>query len=151
MISFIKHDFSKEFIALVYSGVDINCVHEGLIPTVCFAKTFQGAVSANTQPLQIDYKISNVHICNKNICFKTFLLLVKDMNKEIIWGTPFLALLYHFRVDEEGLKKVYKGQEICSKFISSLKMKELNILEDNKVNLIQKKKQHIKFISKEIY
>ena len=30
-------------------------------------------------------------------------------------------------------------------------MKELNILEDNKVNLIQKKKQYIKFISKEIH
>ena len=102
---FIKPDFSKEFVALVDSSADINCVQEGLIPTVYFKKTLQGVVSANTQPLQIDYKISNVHICNKNICFKTSLLLVKDMNKEIILGTPFLALLYHFRVDGEGLKK----------------------------------------------
>ena len=98
---FIKPGFSKEFVALVDSGADINCVEKGLIPTVYFKKTLQGVVSANTQPLQIDYKISNVHICNKNICFKTSLLLVKDMNKEIILGTPFLALLYHFRVDGE--------------------------------------------------
>lgn len=49
------------------------------------------------------------------------------MNKEIILGTPFLALLYPFRVDEEGLKTVYKDQEICFKFISSLRMKELNV------------------------
>ena len=102
---FIKPDFSKEFVALVDSGADINCVQEGLIPIVYFKKTLQGVVSANTQPLQIDYKISNVHICNKNICFKTSLLLVKDMNKEIILGTPFLALLYHFRANGKGLKK----------------------------------------------
>ena len=72
------------------------------------------------------------------------------MNKEIILGTPFLALLYSFRVDEEGIKTVYKKQELCFKFISSLRIKELNILE-NEVNLIQKKKQQIKFISKEIH
>ena len=50
---FIKLDFSKEFVALVDSSADINCVQEGLIPTVYFKKTLQGVVSANTQPLQI--------------------------------------------------------------------------------------------------
>ena len=87
-------DFSKEFVALVDSGADINYVQKWLIPIVCFEKTFQGVVSANTKPLQIDYKVLNVHICNMHICFKTSLLLVKDMNKEIILGTPFLTLLY---------------------------------------------------------
>ena len=72
------------------------------------------------------------------------------MNKEIILGNPLLALLYPFRVDEGSLKTVYKDQEICFKFIISLRMKELNVLE-NEVNLIQKKKQQIKFISKEIH
>ena len=38
---FIKLDFSKEFVALVDSGVDINCVQKGLIPTVYFKKTYQ--------------------------------------------------------------------------------------------------------------
>ena len=65
-------------------------------------------------------------------------------------GTPFLALFCHLKVDEEGLKIVCNGQNICFKFFSSLRIKELNILQDNEVNLIQKKKQHIKFISKEI-
>ena len=72
------------------------------------------------------------------------------MNKEIILETPFLALLYPFRVDEEGIKTVYEKQELCFKVINSLRIKELNILE-NEVNLIQKKKQQIKFISKEIH
>ena len=51
---------------------------------------------------------------------------------------PFLALLYHFRVDEEGIKTVFDKQEICFKFISSPKIKELNALK-NQVNLIKKK------------
>ena len=39
-------------------------------------------------------QISNVHICNKNICYKISLLLVREMqknkkNKKIL-GTPFL-------------------------------------------------------------
>ena len=100
----------------------------------------KGAVSANSKPLAIYYKISNVHICNKNVCYKTSLLFVRDMNKEIILETPFLALLYLFKVDDEGIKTIHKGQNICFKFINSLKIKELNVLQDNEVNLIQKKK-----------
>ena len=38
------------------------------------------------------------------------MLLIKDMHKEIILGTPFLALLYLFKVDSEGIKTVYKGK-----------------------------------------
>ena len=144
---FYKPDFYKEFLTLVYFGVDINYVYEGLIPTIYFEKTYQGAVSANSKLLAIHFKISNIHICNQNVCYKTSLLLVKDMNKKIILGTPFLTLLYPFKLDNEIIKTIYKGQNICFKFINSLKIKELNVLQDNKVNLIQKKKQHIKFIS----
>ena len=96
---FIKPDFSKEFIALVDSGADINCIQEGLIPVRYFEQTLQTAVGANKQPLQINYKISNVQVCNKNICYKISLLLVKNMNKEIILGTSFFSLLYPFRVN----------------------------------------------------
>ena len=78
---FVKPDFSKEFIALVDSGADINCIHEGLIPVKYFEQTLQTVVGANKQPLQIEHKISNVHVYNKNICYKISLLLVKDMNK----------------------------------------------------------------------
>ena len=67
------------------------------------------------------------------------------MNKDIILGTPFLALLYPFKVDDEGIKTSYKGQSICFKFISSLKIKELNTLQENEVNLIQKKKPYLTF------
>ena len=121
---FIKPDFCKEFLAFVESGADINCVQEGLTPTIYSEKTYQGVVSASSKPLAIDFKISNVHICNQNVCYKTSFLLVRDMNKEIILGTPFLALLCHFKINDEGIKTVYKGQNICFKFINSLKIKE---------------------------
>ena len=147
---FIKPDFSKEFLALVDFGVDINCVHEELILTVYFEKTYQGVVSANSKPLAI-IKFQMFIFTTKMFFYKTFFLLVRDMNKWIILGTPFLTLLYPFKVDDQGIKTIHKGQNICFKFINSLKMKELNILQDNEVNSIEKKKQHIKFISKEIY
>ena len=49
------------------------------------------------------------------------------------------------------LKLFIKEKIICLKFTNSLKIKELNILQDNEVNLIQKKNQHIKLIRKEIH
>ena len=50
----------------------------------------------------------------------------------------FILIFYLFKVDDEGVKTVYKGQT-----------KELNIFQNEEVNLIQKKKQHIKFLNKE--
>ena len=50
------------------------------------------------------------------------------MHKEIILGTPFLSLLYPFKVYSEGIKTVYKGKNICFKFTSHLQTKELNTL-----------------------
>ena len=48
------------------------------------------------------------------------------------------------------LRTVYNQQEICFEFIRPLRIKELNTLE-NQVNLIQKTKQQIKFLSKDIH
>ena len=48
---FIKPDFSKDIIALVDSGADINCIQEGLIPLEYFEKTLERVVGANKQAL----------------------------------------------------------------------------------------------------
>ena len=53
---FYKPDFYKDFLALVDFGVDINYVYEGLIPTIYFEKTYQGAVSENSKLLAIHSK-----------------------------------------------------------------------------------------------
>ena len=87
---------------------------------------------------------------NKNVCYKISLLLIKDMNKELILGTPFLSLLYPLTVYEEGIKTVYENQEICFYFLNTLETKELNSV-NKQINLIQKKKQQIKFLGKEIH
>ena len=39
------------------------------------------------------------------------------MNKDIILGTPFLALLYLFKIDDEGIKTIYRGQSIVSNLL----------------------------------
>ena len=116
---FIKPDFSKNLIALVDFGVDINCIQEGLIPSEYFEKTLQRVVGANKQALGVEFKVSNVHVCNKNVCYKISLILVKDMNKEMILGTPFLSLLYPLTVDKEGIKTIYENQEICFYFLKT--------------------------------
>ena len=105
---------------MVDSGVDINCIQEGLIPSGYFEKTLQRVVGANKQALQVKYKVSNAHVCNKNICYKISLLLVKDMNKEMILGTPFLSLLYPLTVDKEGIKTIFEKQEIGFYFLNAL-------------------------------
>ena len=121
-----------------------------MIPSKYFEKTLQRVVGANKQALGVEYKVSNVHVCNKNVCYKISLLLVKDMNKEMILGTPFLSLLYPLTVDKEGIKTIYENQEICFYFLNALEIKELNFV-DNQINLIQNKKQQIKFLGKEIH
>ena len=50
----------------------------------------------------------------------------------------FILIFYPFKVDDEEVKTIYKG-----------KTKGLNIFQNEKVNWIEKKKQHIKFINKE--
>ena len=52
----------------------------------------------------------------------------------------FILIFYPFKVDDEEVKTIYKG-----------KTKLLNIFQNEKVNWIEKKKQHIKFINKEIH
>ena len=52
----------------------------------------------------------------------------------------FILIFYPFKVDDEEVKTIYKG-----------KTKVLNIFQNEKVNLIERKKQHIKFINKEIH
>ena len=44
---FYQTVFSKEFIALVDSGVDINCIQERLIHIRYFEQTLQTTVGAN--------------------------------------------------------------------------------------------------------
>ena len=58
-------------IALVDSGADMNCIREGLVPTQHFNKTKQNFSTADGSKMTINYKLSNVNICNQGICLNT--------------------------------------------------------------------------------
>ena len=105
----INPDYKESFIALIDSGADLNCIQEGLIPTVYFVKTAQRLSTASNDPLKVQYKIPEGHICKKGICIKTSFLLVKNISHQIVLGTPFLTQLYPFQIDSQGLRlKIFR-------------------------------------------
>ena len=64
-------------IAMIDSGVDMNCIQEGFIPSKYFEKSTERLVSANGSQMKIKYELNNVHVCNDNVCFKIPSVLVK--------------------------------------------------------------------------
>ena len=145
----INSDYQSTFITLIDSGVDLNCIQEGLIPIVYFVKTSQRLSTTSNDPLKVQYKIPQGHICKNGICIKTSFLLVKNISHQIVLGTPFLTQLYHFSMDSQGLKTKYNNQNILFEFIKGIEVKQINQVEDF-INLIQQKQQHVKFFKKEI-
>ena len=145
----INPDYKESFIALIDSGADLNCIQEGLIPTVYFVKTTQRLSTASNDPLKVQYKIPEGHICKKGICIKTSFLLVKNISHQIVLGTPFLTQLYPFQIDSQGLRTKYKDQEILFEFIKGIENKEINQVQDF-ISLVQQKQNQVKFLKKEI-
>ena len=143
----INPDYQSTFIALIDSGADLNCIQEWLIPTVYFVKTSQRLSIASNDPLKVQYKIPQGHICKNDICIKTSFLLVKNISDQIVLGTPFLTQLYPFQIDDQGLKTKYNNQEILFEFIRGIEVKEINQVEDF-INLLQQKQKQVKFLKK---
>ena len=145
----INPNYQNTFIALIDSGADLNYIQEGLIPTVYFVKTSQRLSTASNDPLKVQYKIPQGHICKKGICIKTSFLLVKNISHQIVLGTPFLTQLYPFQIDSQGLRTKYNNQEILFEFIRGIEVKEINQVQDF-ISLLQQKQKHVKFLKKEI-
>ena len=99
----INPNFQSTFIAWIDSGVDLNCIQDGLIPIVYFVKTSQRLSTASNVPLKVQYKIPQDHICKDGICIKTSFLLVKNISHQIVLETHFLTQLYPFHIDSQGL------------------------------------------------
>lgn len=103
MITLKIQDYKITLKASVDFGTDQNCIQEGLIPTKYFEKTTKTLSGANGKRVNIKYKLSKVHICNKEFCFINTFLLVKDLRQELIWGTPFLTQFYPLEITEKSL------------------------------------------------
>ena len=145
----INPDYQATFVALIDSGADLNCIQEGLIPTVYFVKTSQRLSTASNDPLKVQYKIPQGHICKNGICIKTSFLLVKNISHQIVLGTPFLTQLYPFQMDKQGLKAKFNNQEILFEFIRGIEVKEINQVQDF-ISLLKQKQKQVKFLKKEI-
>ena len=145
----INPDYQATLIALIDSGADLNCIQEELIPTVYFVKTSQRLSTASNDPLKVQYKIPQGHICKYGICIKTSFLLVKNISHQRVLGTPFLTQLYPFQIDKQGLKTKYNNQEILFEFIRGIEVKEINQVQDF-ISLLQQKQKQVKFLKKEI-
>ncbi|GAV70814.1 hypothetical protein CFOL_v3_14312, partial [Cephalotus follicularis] len=80
----IQDSFKLQTITLIDSGAQMNCIQEWLIPTKFFKKTKQRLSTANGENLSFKFKITDVHICNDDICIKQTFILVKDLDIGII-------------------------------------------------------------------
>ena len=99
----INKEYILHTIALMDFGADLNCIQKGLVPIKYFEPTTERLSSANGSPLKIKYKLSKTHVCNQGICIKTPFLLVGNLNREVILGTPFLNLLQLIIVSNKGI------------------------------------------------
>ena len=65
------------------------------------------------------------------------------MNVPCILGTPFLSLLYPFKVTEKGLTTNILNNTINFEFINPPKSRELNLLKENSTSIIKNKTKQI--------
>jgi hypothetical protein len=127
----VAQDYAFDVIALIDTGADLNCI-QGLIPSKYFEKSTEKLNSANGSKLQIKYELNNVHVCQENVCFHIPSVLVKNMIDKVIFGIPFIFMLYPFTAEENGVSKVKMGLLVKFHFISRL---DINVNQLN-LNLI---------------
>jgi hypothetical protein len=143
----INAEFQITTIALLDSDTDMNCIQKGIIPTKYYEKLHQ----ANRTRLNIKYKIPNAHISNNGICFKTKIILVKDITSRIILRNLFLALFDSFIKTEKRISTEIMRKKILFRFISKqimfLKRKHKRIKEQLNDPLLQ---QRIKSFQRKI-
>ena len=112
----VSPDYYFTVIAMIDSGVEMNCIQEGLIPSKYFEKSTEELVSTNGSQMKIEYELNNAHVCHDNVCFKIPFILVKNMTDKVILGLPFINALYYFLVEHDGITTDSFGQKVKFKF-----------------------------------
>ena len=131
---FVSHDYHFTIIAMIDSGVDMNCIQERLISWNYFEKSTKRLVFANGTQMKIKYELNNAHVCHGNVCFKIPSVLVKNITDKVILGLPFINALYPFLVEHDGITIDPFGQKVKFKFAS-----KFEIDTDDALNLIHAK------------
>jgi hypothetical protein len=153
-VTIVINDFKLNVIALIDSGADLSCIQEGLIPTRFYSKSKEVLRSASGSKMHINYELNNAHVCQDNVCFKQSFVLVKNMSDKVILGLPFIALLYPFTTDDEGVTTHPLGESVKFKFLNKIDSTQLKAFQSNSIsktiNLITSKQQHVVFLQEEI-
>ncbi|GAV91067.1 hypothetical protein CFOL_v3_34467 [Cephalotus follicularis] len=132
----------------------MNCIQEGSIPTKYFEKTKQKLSTANGENLRVNFKATDVHICNEGICIKQSFILVKDLDigigvTRIILGQPFLEIIKPFKVKTEGITTKIFQQKILFAFNEKPITKDINLLKTFslfKEHFVKTKENHLYFM-----
>ena len=130
---------------MIDSGVDMNCIQEGLIPLKYYEKSTEKLFSANGTQMKIKYELNNTHVCHENVCFKISSVLVKNMTVKVILVILFVNTLYLFLIEHDGITTNPFGQKVKFKFAS-----KFEIDTDDSLNLIHTKNKHLNFLKQEV-
>jgi hypothetical protein len=142
----VAQDYAFDVIALIVTGANLNCIQEGLIPSKYFEKSMEKHSFASENKLQINFELDNVHVCQHNVCFHIPSVLVKDMTEKVILGIPFIAMLYPFIAELDGVSTVKMGIPIKFYFASRF---EVDVCKMS-LNLIYAKTKHLNFLQQEV-
>ena len=70
--------------------------------------------------MQIQYKLSKVYIYNKGVYIPSTFMLVRNLQQEVILGTPFIEQIMPLhKVDRSGISCFIQGQELTFEFIKN--------------------------------
>jgi len=154
MVKIVVNDISTNAIALIDSGVDQNRICEGIIPTNYCERTKEQLYRVNREPLNIGCKLNIGYIQNNGYCFKNIFLIVQNITHDIIVGTPFLAQIYPFYVNDSGVYTKIFDKQISFNFLSVAKQREVSLLQNSSIyklaNLLQLKQNRISYLKDEI-
>ena len=95
----------------------------------------------------INYKLSNAHICNQDICIKQTFILVRTLKEKVLLGVPFLNSIYPIRVDNQGLRITLLDKEILFEFTNPPYERNINTLRDK---VIKAKESKVNILKQEI-
>lgn len=96
------------------------------------------------------YKLIDLYVYNQNTYLKTSFIPVKDLNKSIILGTPFLNMIKPFQVNDSRITSNILEKPLEFRFIDIEFYKDLDLIKTLIVNQITNEQNQLKFLKEEI-
>ena len=126
-------------------GTNVSCNQKGMIPSKYYEKSTKNLFSTNGTQMKIRYELNNAHVCQDNVCFNIPFVLVKNMTDRVILVIPFIASLYPFIIEHDGITTDPGGHKVKFKFLS-----RFDIDTGDYLNLIHAKAKHLNYLKPEV-